>query len=379
MKKDHRSSTNALKKEVDALEGRLSSYGGNDDRQRQRQYQYRQSIRQAEDLVSEITSEIESLGNMPDDEKEAVEEIKNVFLVQKDHVSNLRDQLETAKVESDRRARAARTENANVQQKRERVAARLNKLITQRDSLVAANSENSKNAEQRDADRQTLLASRNLQERDLLGSIQRVEAQRMEIEAQASQLAEYLYQLEVSQQIPNTQTGPVIVPSASEAPLTGYATTGASSSRNTSVAFSNNATSAMQPPVGTPPLHSSRRSSVLQQKSRGRSSSMLSNVSGFTDDEIGANSSPAAFREGTRMNSVSSGGDPNNDENAAQRQGSEGSSGSSHRRPHSGSGSGILGSKRSSPGIVGTSKPSPIGTGRDRNASQVLSRQRGKS
>lgn len=332
---------NSLKKEIDSVEGRLQSCGGNDERQRQRQFQYRQNIKQAEESFANLAEEIESLGDIPQQDRQAASDSKERWMAQKKAHSAMRSELETTKANVARQLAAARAETSQLQQKQERLNARLNKLNAQRDGLLAANEQENQDQRRRDEVRIGELKKAENEQRQIQLHVQSVENQRLNILEQCSQIEQQLQFLDSS--YAPTMPGDVATPHTPEG---SYSNLVYPSNRLPSMLSTSNA---LQQPIGTPPAQS-RRSSLLKQN-RVRSSSMLSNVSGFTDDEIRTNPTSNGVYTGNRANWA--------------REGSVGgSSGGSQ-------GAGSVGRPENAsptPASVMQPKPSPIGAERDRNS-----------
>ncbi|KAI9670227.1 MAG: hypothetical protein M1831_006441 [Alyxoria varia] len=296
-RKDHKNASNALKKEVENLEGKIASSGGNDDRQRQRQLQHSQNIQKAEESCSEMAAEIEAMGDIPQHEKDAAEQSKKAWEDQHRSKSTLRQMLEDLKADGERNIQSATSENANTKQRRERVTARLNKLKAQRESLVSASAQTSKTHERQEHNRNAIVSTRQEQERQILSQIQRFQGGFEKLTMDIQKYAEWLKlndQLNPSH-LPSGKFGLVgstigtmgSIPHAPETSFAGLATN--TRFPTTSSGFGSNAI----PPASqhhlmsntAAPLHPSRRSSVTTSRNpRARSSSLLSNMSGITDD-----------------------------------------------------------------------------------------------
>lgn len=276
-RKDHKSANNGLRKEVDIIDSRLSSCGGNDERQRQRQIQYRQNIKQAEEAYAIVVEEIEQLGDIPDADNKAAAASKQRWRHQEKAHKSARDELEQAKAERERQVAASKAETTQQQQKHDRLTARLNKLTLQRESLLAAQAQDSKDQKRRDQTRFSEMAASAEMERSYNANNARVEAQRHN---QLEQIAHFEHQI-------------MLLETALPPPPASYLADAYGLSQHSLA----RPLTTVPPPgfpgalpgyqhhsIGTPPIHS-RRSSLIA-KSRGRSSSMLSTVSAFTDDEI---------------------------------------------------------------------------------------------
>ena len=310
-----------LKKEIDSVETRVQSCGGYDERQRQKQFQYRQNIKQAEDSFANIADEIEHAGEVPDGERQAATDRKDTWSTQKKSHSSIRSEMEATKSNMSRQVSTARTETSQLQQKQERITARLQKLNAQREGLVAANEQDDQDQKRRDQVRMSELKKVANEKRKMQMHVQSVDNQRLNIFEQCATMEQQLQVLDGNLGL--AMPGDAGVPPTPE----GTYSSPVYQSNRLPQAFA--AGNAVQPPIGTPPAHS-RRGSLLKQN-RVRSSSMLSNVSGFTDDEIRANYAP---------NGVNAGG-----------------------------GKGHLGHDGSPVAASGTQpRPGPIGAERDRNS-----------
>ena len=319
-----------MKKEIDIVEGRLSSCGGNDERQRQRQFQYRQNIKQADESVSTIAEEIQSLGDIPQEERQATNNSKEQWSVKKKAHAAFRGEVESSKTNATRQLNTARSEMTQLQQKQERLSARLAKLHTQREGLVAQNEQDQQDQKRRDQSRIDEMTRAANEERTLQSHLRYLENQRLNAVEQYNQMEHQLQYLETvnapSDMMPQT-------PEATHSSLAFGRATG----------LPGLGPVASQQPIGTPPVHSRRSSLMKTTQNRVRSSSMLSNVSGFTDDEITLTHPP----NGTHTIAGSNLG----------REGSVGSGGSGSVRPSS---------KRASTSPKVPVKPNPIGAERER-------------
>lgn len=271
-KKDHKTTSTSLKKEVEALNGRLSGSGNTDDRQRQRILQLERDIKQAKETCVEVEEEIQALGDIPEEDHDIHSSQNKAWRREKNQRASTLDELERIKTEAGRNGTQAQSDITAASQKRERLLARQAKLQEQHDRLVAAKAEGKTAHERKIAQRAALLQHRADVELQYKNAIELWEqeaistsARRIQLEQQA-QYYESLYQQQMQQghhSVPTTPEGPL--PGTSGPPR---------SAHHLPTAF---------PPFQFPPptLHTNP---VKFRGGRGRSSSMFSEVSGFTDD-----------------------------------------------------------------------------------------------
>ena len=289
-KRDHRASTNAFKKEIDNILGKVSNCGGADERQRQRQFQYRQTIKQAEDNCATLADKLETMGEIPERERQAASESKKKWYAEKRAHSDLRGELDNAKAELTKQLSSMRAEITQLQQKRERTNARLNQLNVRRDGLVSAKEKDDEEQKRRDQTRQGEMVKYENEERRLAGILRQAETQRAHWEEQLQQVEHHVQAAELSIKFNATMSSDSPYhPQTPEGPYTSLAYP-----NRPTPAFANILPYQQQQPIGTPLIHSRRGSLMKQapQQSRARSSSMLSNVSGLTDDQVAGGNPP---------------------------------------------------------------------------------------
>lgn len=275
LRKDHRNANNALKKEVEGLEGRLSNYSNGDDRQRQRQTQYLHNIKQTEDSVAQITDQLDSLGDMPETEREMNELTRHDWQQAKAQRSVAREDFENSKAEVERDINMKRAATASDRQKMERLEGRLAKLEQSRENLVSLIALARKEKIRKENVRNQMLSMHLAKERDILSSITYCESQRQDWETRQFHTQEQIYFLENNMNASmNGQPANPHTPELSFAGLGNNHRTAAFGSLQQQYA------------IGTGSGHHSRANSN-RPAVRGRSSSMLSEISGFTDDETG--------------------------------------------------------------------------------------------
>lgn len=364
-KKDHKSSTNALRREVDIIENRLSTFTGNDERQRQRQIQFRQNIKQAEDSAESMSAEISDLGEVPDEERQTASDSRaNWKHMDKEHDSR-REELDATRASRERQLATARAETTQQQQKHDRLGTRLNKLNIQRDGLLAAQAQDSHDQQQRDLSRLSELQTRAGTERNYTLNVQRLKNERAELSERQAHLEQQVLLLENG---PAFSSDPHL-PNSIRTPEVSFAAPAFGGLQRSATAAPPPGFGSMSPfaapsQLGQPGSQLlSRRGSLMTKTGRGRSSSMLSNVSGFTDDEIGGEASHH-FGMPPALNGAYANGVPHVGA-LTDRQGSTGSGGTPARMDEAS----VLGASTSRPDsrpATTSPKPklSPIGAGR---------------
>ncbi|KAL9055369.1 MAG: hypothetical protein Q9162_003566 [Coniocarpon cinnabarinum] len=331
-RKNRQNNVNNLKKEIGKAESHLASTGNTDERQRQRSYQYNQSIKQAESMTESLAQQVQDLGEIPSDQRRAANLSKESLSTRKEAHAKLCLEVENTKSDFKKQVSIARGEATSLQKSQERYQNRLQKLQTQREALLAASEQEQQDQKRRDQTRLSEMAKAVDEERRLRVQLRNTESQRSNVNEQSAHLEQQLQFLE--QGYVGNDVG---VPQTPEGSFSNLAVA------PNRLPSGLNPFHPMQPPIGTPPAQS-RRSSVFKQ-TRVRSSSMLSNMSGFTEDEIDPGQQ--------RPNGVNHG---QNNPHLTAREGSVGSSGGS-QRPGS--------SSRPNTTSPAPPKLSPIGAGRN--------------
>jgi ubiquitination network signaling protein AcrB len=268
-----------LQKEVDSLTSRLSSNGGNDERQRQKVQQLKQSMQQAKIKEVEIQAEIDDLGDIPEDEFQQAKLKKTSWNQEKDRQSASSKEYDECKAKADRELSQVKADIANLLQKRQKFEQKATKYSEQHDRLVTSTSQTQETQARRIAQRDEELHNRSQTEHRwadqttiLDRDAQAYYVAGLKAHEQCAHL-EDLYNKNLQQQsMPNTPEGPL------------PGTTRSIHHHNTFPGFQPN----FQFPSmvsGFPDLlYHSNPTSMYREGGRGRSSSMLSGVSGFTDE-----------------------------------------------------------------------------------------------
>ena len=288
-RKEHKSAADKLKKEVDTLSNRLTSAGSNDEKTKQRQSQLRQSIQQAEQAITAAEAQVEQLGEIPEEDLDIHREKKRSWQQEWDQLQAYRSELDQAKADGAREISNVMSDINSATQKHERFDLRKQKFNEQFDRLVSAKAQDADAKLKREAYHQAQTEERKQLEEKyhamIAGYARAAEdyrdrtvftiAQSQHLEALILQNARY------GQAI--SQQNQYSTPTTPEGTLPGTNTAG---NRNSFPPFQfpvpayDTALPQDLPPATTAALANPMYASAH----RGRSSSMLSGVSGFTDN-----------------------------------------------------------------------------------------------
>lgn len=252
---------------MDTLGNRLANAGGSDERQRQRVLQFTQNIRQADDAAADFALQAENLGNIPEDEAKEAAAKKAEWEKERDNKNAVASEFEKTKEEIERQVQSVESDINTAYQKRERLQQRQTRLNEQHDRLVTANAEGFTAKQRREQERAALRAQRADVEHQYRSNINNYERRTEEQNMATGQMLQTLQHYEelLLQQVHQHMS----VPTTPEGNLPG---TTMSPHTNGFASFT------------FPSLNSHINSTPGSMRGgRGRSSSMLSNVSGFTD------------------------------------------------------------------------------------------------
>ncbi|KAL1303186.1 hypothetical protein AAFC00_006611 [Neodothiora populina] len=272
-RKDHKNAASAIRKEIEQLHSKVASAGGQDERQRQRIMQLTQHLRQANDATAALKDETDALGEIPEDELTEYDEKKRGWQAVRDKRAAALAEMEAAKAEAQKELGQLSSELASLAQKKERLLARGGKLNEQLERLTVQKNADTSARQKHDHDRAARLQDYHRRENEMLYWIAKSnqEAEEQNINANhAFQQMEYVNTIVAQAQ--STMSGPP----TPEGDLPG--TNGLQGRANT-FDF---------PMFRTFPATSIPNHGINNQHQfrggRGRSSSMLSGYSGFTDD-----------------------------------------------------------------------------------------------
>ncbi|KAH7394181.1 hypothetical protein DE146DRAFT_660973 [Phaeosphaeria sp. MPI-PUGE-AT-0046c] len=266
-KKDHKTAIGAIRKEVDNLSNRLANAGGSDERQRQRVLQFTQNIRQADDAAADFSLQTDNLGEIPEEDVKEATAKKAAWKKERDNKNAIASEFDGIKAEVERQIQSVESDVATALQKRERLQQRQLRLNEQHDRLVTANAEGFTAKQRREQERAALRHQRADVENQYRSNINGFERRAEEYHIATGQMMQTIQHYE--EMLLQQSQHHMSVPTTPEGPLPG---TGMSPHANPFASFT------------FPSLHSHVNSTPGSLRGgRGRSSSMLSNISGFTD------------------------------------------------------------------------------------------------
>lgn len=123
-RKDQRTAHADVKREINMLKSKLDGSGGVDDKQARRLQQISQHKNQAEEATVDLKREMESLGEIPADELASSDRQRRAWQAATDARNNATRELETAKSEAERTLKELKAEIAAIGVKREKLASR---------------------------------------------------------------------------------------------------------------------------------------------------------------------------------------------------------------------------------------------------------------
>jgi len=299
---------NAARKEIEKLTSAVQSAGGDDEKLRQKIAQNRIQEKRAEESISELETELKELETVPEELLAKHRASHDAWTSEKARFDQARANFKNFKQAIDKQIKALEEERASLQAKRNKIATRIAKVDDEHARITDANAKGLNEAERRRQERANLEAELARAEQNLRDRIQSIRSSNLNKQVQlhdmAAQMQAYLASFQddlaaydVAGHYPGAsgQVGPWH--SSAPAPTGAYpATSGPvgpwppvtmapsqypfANSIQPSPALANSAPALNSTP---PPQH----------RSRGRSSSMLSSVSGFTqstdeDTDLGA-------------------------------------------------------------------------------------------
>jgi hypothetical protein len=273
-RRDHKNAASAVRKEIDQLNAKVASSGGQDERQRQRILQLTQHLRQANEATVALKDETDALGEIPQSELREYNEKKRAWQAACDKKSAAMADLEAAKSQAQREVSQVTSELTSATQKRERLSTRKGKLTEQLDRLTNQKRADMSARQKHDQERANRLSEYQRQEANILYWTQQSNKDAEDNTLRANEAfahMEYLNNVVAHQQ--QTLSGPP----TPEGNLPG--TNGPPNRQPAAFDFSMFGGGFGQQGFGG--LSNGGATQV-----RGRSSSMLSGYSGFTDDDL---------------------------------------------------------------------------------------------
>lgn len=141
-----------IKKEIEILHAKISKIGSEDKAHYNRHLQWNQHTRQADEAINLLSTEIEALGCVPENESQQWKEKKALWDESKEQQSTAREDLFRCKETANREKSAVESEATLTRQKRERFQIRNAKLNDQWDRLESATIQGLDERERREAE-----------------------------------------------------------------------------------------------------------------------------------------------------------------------------------------------------------------------------------
>lgn len=272
-KKDQKGVHSDIRKEINALKTKLESSGGMDDKAERRLLQITQHKNQAEEATSELRDQIDAFGEIPEHEFTESEAKKRVWQTALNARQRADKDLENAKAEADREVRELKSEIAGAESKRDKLVSRHSQRAQELERLISKKQADMSAKQKREFDRAQVVQARQNEEQQLRFHIASMEEELGSLNAKT---AECYQQLHALQSWPTNQA---TYPSYSSPPTP----EGTIPGTNGSLSPQTNGFPAFGPQPFHSPFHSTQPSVGNSHVPRGRSSSMLSQYSGFTD------------------------------------------------------------------------------------------------
>ena len=278
-KKDQRAVHADIKREINTLKTKLESSGGTDDRQEKRLMQISQHKTQAEEAAADIKEQIDAMGGIPTHELTESEAKRNQWQSASDAKTAANKDFESAKTEIDRELSTLKSDISQTESKREKLATRLTQKSQELEKVLSKQQADMTAKQKRDFERTQVQQRREKEESEFHALFAGYENE-VQMYHQKTHDA---YQQIAALQSWSSQPPPYPAPPGYSAPPTPEGTLpGANGSLGSP---QSNGFPTFGPHPFHSPFHSAQPSvSNTQAGPRGRSSSMLSQYSGFTDN-----------------------------------------------------------------------------------------------
>lgn len=293
-KRDQQKRLTSLKKEIDRLTSGIQSTGGNDDKLKQKAQQSQLHMKQAEDATAALETQIESLEAVPTDDTSLYADSKSKIQSERDQHKKLLNEFNATKQKAERHLANLKSELTSIQQKCESKQARVSQLNTKHESLTDANAKGLDEVQRKESERQ---AKQRRREQILAFYNERHQAKLTEITEGETALQALDQAMEAIQQHIAEKEAYLQSPSASNQNLSvGFGSNVIPEGVSSSYPW-NPTPATVSPFYGASPYApmmslAGSTNSPHGSRTRGRSSSMLSNVSGFTQSDDGSGPGP---------------------------------------------------------------------------------------
>lgn len=316
-KKDQRAAHADIKKEINLLKSKLESSGGVDDKQERRLAQISQHKNQAEEATAELKTQIDSVGEIPSAELAEYQAKKRVWQSALDAKKAANREMDNFKAEQDRELNVLRTEISASESKKERLVARNTQREQELERLATKHQADMTAKQKRDHERAQELQAQQARTNEIRNMIAHLEseAQSFNLKGQeAYQAAGALsgWSMQGAPGYPGYSSPPT--PEGMHAAINGQP--------------SPQSNSFPSGPFGPQVFQPSHMHTTSTGVPRGRSSSMLSQISGFTDDDYDFMPSAIQHQQSWPMQSQSTAGAAQTDRKASDGDGSGSANGS---------------------------------------------------
>lgn len=290
VRKDNNRKLNSTRKEIEKLSAAVQSAGGDDEKLRQKVAQNKVQEKRAEESICELDAELKELETVPEDLMSEYRAKQSAWTDEKAQFDKARSSFKSFKASIDKEVKSLEEEKASLQAKRNKIATRIAKVDDEHARITDANARGLNEAERRRQERETLEAEMTRIEQHLKDRIQTLHAGNLTKQAQvhelATQMQAYLASFQDEMAYEAAAPAPAHYPPPVSTPW-GVPAAAQFSAQPIwpSASMAGPAASLLPPPqIAAFPsvIHTGVSSTPPQNKTRGRSSSMLSDVSGFT-------------------------------------------------------------------------------------------------
>ncbi|EON98715.1 putative ubiquitination network signaling protein [Phaeoacremonium minimum UCRPA7] len=287
LRKENNRRTNAAKKEIERLTTAVQSAGGNDEKLRQKIAQNSTQQKQAEQSLLELETELKELETIPEEVLTEYRQKQDLYKAEKAQYEGARATYKSVKSSFDDEVKVLEEDQASLQAKRTKIAARLAKVESEHGRITDANARGLDEVDRRRQERAAYEAEQARAEQDYSERWEALRARNDEKTQTAANMAAALQSY-----INNFNHADGSFENGQYSNTYGPAPWTQSSSHYPNAMWSPGSSGAPAPaimstaPGGPPPLFPHQQAPHFHShplpKSRGRSSSMLSDISGFT-------------------------------------------------------------------------------------------------
>ncbi|PNS21358.1 1,3-beta-glucanosyltransferase [Sphaceloma murrayae] len=136
-RKDHKSAASAVRREIDQLQAKVNSAGGQDEKSKQRHLQIQQQIKQTKEAMEAIAEEMESMGEIPKDDLDRCKARRKSYDAALEAKNAAKSDFDKTKCDAAKQLAALQAEMSTIAQKRDRLNIRRTKLQEQQQRLVS--------------------------------------------------------------------------------------------------------------------------------------------------------------------------------------------------------------------------------------------------